>query len=44
MQFPRTRCPLAAAAGALRQVWAAALLQHQHYDVGGGKEGLLLHV
>lgn len=32
MQFPSTWCPLTATAGALLQVWAAALLQHQHYN------------
>lgn len=35
MQFPRTRRPLTGAP--FLPVWAAALLQHQHYDeVEGG--------
>ncbi len=32
MQFPSTWRPLTATARALLSVWAAALLQHQHYD------------
>lgn len=36
MQFPSTWCPLTAAARALLRVWAAVLLQHQHYY---GEEG-----
>lgn len=43
MQFPSTWRPLTSTAGALLQVWAAALLQHQHYDGEEGEE-LLLHV
>lgn len=36
MQFPSTWCPLTTTGRALLQVWAAALLQHQHYDGEGG--------